>query len=69
MSGIETLLPYIGKKRNGKIPTIIIDSREAKTAPTLVPSFTERLVYFRSAHLITHGSVAGNSRIFSIKSF
>ena len=40
MSGIETLLPYI--KREGKEqPTIIVDSREASTAPKIVKGLKE----------------------------
>ncbi|MCW3998386.1 MAG: hypothetical protein NWF10_07455 [Candidatus Bathyarchaeota archaeon] len=51
MSGIETLLPYIGKKRNGESPIIIIDSREAKTAPKIVNGLIERGVEVKSAAL------------------
>ncbi len=51
MSGIETLLPYIDKKRNGETPTIIIDSREARTAPKIFNGLIERGVNVKSAHL------------------
>jgi Fanconi anemia group M protein len=51
MSGIETLLPYIDKKRNGEQPTILIDSREAKTAPKIVNGLIERGVNVKSVAL------------------
>lgn len=51
MSGIETLLPYIGKKRKSENPIIIIDSREAKTAPKIVNNLLERGVEVKSAAL------------------
>lgn len=43
MSGTETLLPYVNeKKRPGEEPTIIVDSREAKSAEKIVKSLIER---------------------------
>ena len=41
MSGTETLIPYI--KETGKVeqPTIIVDSREASTAPKIVKGLKE----------------------------
>ncbi len=42
MSGTETLLPYIKEKKNGEEPTIIVDSREAKTAAKIVKGLIER---------------------------
>ncbi|UCF44758.1 MAG: hypothetical protein JSW44_02995 [Candidatus Bathyarchaeota archaeon] len=43
MSGTETLLPYLNeKKKNEKIPTIIVDSREANTAAKIVKGLIER---------------------------
>jgi ERCC4-type nuclease len=44
MSGTETLLPFLKeKKQNGQEqPTIIIDSREASTAPKIVKGLMER---------------------------
>lgn len=52
MSGIESLLPYIDKKRKGESPTIIIDSREAKTAPKIFNGLIERGVNVKSARLV-----------------
>lgn len=51
MSGIETLLPFLGKKKNGEQPTIIIDSREAKTALKIVNGLIEKGVNVKSAPL------------------
>jgi ERCC4-type nuclease len=43
MSGTETLLPYLNeKKKNGEEPTIIVDSREARTAAKIVTGLIER---------------------------
>ena len=36
MSGAETLIPFLKDKKKGDQPTIIVDSREAKTAPKIV---------------------------------
>jgi len=41
MSGAETLIPFLREKRKGDQPTIIIDSREAKTAPKIVKGLKE----------------------------
>ncbi|TRO48239.1 hypothetical protein E2P60_01360 [Candidatus Bathyarchaeota archaeon] len=41
MSGSETLIPFLRDKRKGDQPTIIIDSREAKSAPKIVKGLTE----------------------------
>ena len=41
MSGAETLIPFIRDKRKGDQPTIIIDSREVKTAPKIVKGLKE----------------------------
>jgi len=41
MSGAETLIPFIRDKGKGDQPTIIIDSREAKTAPKIVKGLKE----------------------------
>ena len=51
MSGIETLLPYLDKKRSSESPTIIVDSREAKTAPKIVNCLIELGVNVKSAPL------------------
>ena len=42
MSGAETLLPFLKKTRKEDHPTIIIDSREAKSAPKIVKGLKER---------------------------
>jgi len=43
MSGTETLVPYLKKKKsNEKEPTIIVDSREANTAAKIVKGLRER---------------------------
>ena len=42
MSGSETLIPFLKEKGKGDQPTIIIDSREAKTAPKIVKGLKER---------------------------
>ncbi|MFC1487721.1 hypothetical protein ACFLRN_08570 [Thermoproteota archaeon] len=42
MSGAETLLPFLKKTRKEDQPTIIIDSREAKSAPKIVKGLKER---------------------------
>ncbi|TRO53198.1 hypothetical protein E2P61_01925 [Candidatus Bathyarchaeota archaeon] len=41
MSGTETLVPYLNKKKNDKAPTIIVDGREAGTAPKIVKGLIE----------------------------
>jgi ERCC4-type nuclease len=41
MSGTETLIPFLRDKEKGDQPTIIIDSREAKTAPKIVKGLKE----------------------------
>ena len=41
MSGAETLIPFLKEKGKGDQPTIIIDSREAKTAPKIVKGLKE----------------------------
>jgi ERCC4-type nuclease len=43
MSGTETLVPYLNKKKgNGQEPTIVVDSREANTAAKIVKGLRER---------------------------
>jgi len=52
MSGTETLLPYLKeKKKNGEEPTIIVDSREASTAPKIVKGLIERGVKIKTEAL------------------
>jgi len=41
MSGAETLIPFLREKGKGDQPTIIIDSREVKTAPKIVKGLKE----------------------------
>lgn len=41
MSGTETLIPFLGDKGKGEQPTIIVDSREAATAPKIVKGLKE----------------------------
>jgi len=41
MSGAETLIPFLREKGKGDQPTIIIDSREAKTAAKIVKGLKE----------------------------
>lgn len=53
MSGTETLLPYLKEKRDNEQeqPTIIIDSREANSAPKIVKGLRERGVNIRTEQL------------------
>jgi Fanconi anemia group M protein len=53
MSEIATLLPYLKEKKNGDKdqPTIIIDSREASTAPKIVKGLLERGVNVKNEAL------------------
>lgn len=41
MSGTETLVPYIKEPTKEKKPTVIVDSREASTAPKIVKGLKE----------------------------
>jgi ERCC4-type nuclease len=41
MSGTETLVPYIKEKNQKEQPTIIVDSREASTAPKILKGLKE----------------------------
>ena len=41
MSGAETLIPFLKEKGKGDQPTIIVDSREAKSAPKIVKGLKE----------------------------
>ena len=41
MSGAETLIPFLKNKEKGEKPIIIVDSREAKTAPKIVKGLKE----------------------------
>jgi ERCC4-type nuclease len=52
MSGTETLLPYLKeKKREEQEPIIIVDSREASSAPKIVKGLTERGINVQTATL------------------
>lgn len=52
MSGTETLVPYLKeKKTEGQEPTIIVDSREANSAPKIVKGLKERGVNVRAETL------------------
>jgi ERCC4-type nuclease len=53
MSGTETLLPYLREKKGNEQeqPTIIIDGREANTAPKIVKGLIERGVNVRTETL------------------
>jgi ERCC4-type nuclease len=53
MSGTETLLPYLKEKKKNEQeqPTVIIDSREANTAPKIVKGLMERGVNVRTEQL------------------
>jgi ERCC4-type nuclease len=42
MSGTETLVPFIGDKKKGEEPTIIVDSREASSAQKVVKGLIEK---------------------------
>ncbi len=43
MSGTETLIPFMNdKKKTGEEPTIIVDSREARSAEKIVKGLVER---------------------------
>jgi ERCC4-type nuclease len=50
MSGTETLLPYLREKKGdeNEQPTIIVDSREANSAPKIVKALRERGVNVRT---------------------
>jgi ERCC4-type nuclease len=53
VSGTETLLPYLKEKRDSEQeqPTIIIDSREANSAPKILKGLRERGVNIRTEKL------------------
>ena len=42
MSGAETLIPFLKEKGKNDQPTIIVDSREAQTAPKIVKGLKEK---------------------------
>jgi len=53
LSGAETLLPYLKEKKGGEReqPTIIIDDREANSAPKIVKGLRERGVNVKTERL------------------
>jgi len=53
MSGTETLLPFIKEKKQGdpEEPTIIVDSREANSAPKIVKGLIEKGVKIKTEAL------------------
>ena len=53
MSGTETLLPFIKEKKQGdpEEPTIIVDSREANSAPKIVKGLIEKGVKIKTETL------------------
>jgi ERCC4-type nuclease len=53
MSGTETLLPFIKEKKQGdpEEPTIIVDSREANSAPKIVKGLIEKGVKIKTESL------------------
>ena len=42
MSGTETLIPYLKETEKAEQPTIIVDSREANTAPKIIKGLKEQ---------------------------
>ncbi len=51
MSGTETLVPFIGDKKKGEEPTIIVDSREATSAQKIVKGLIEKSVTVKTQML------------------
>ncbi|XHH09827.1 MAG: ERCC4 domain-containing protein [Candidatus Bathyarchaeia archaeon] len=51
MSGTETLVPFIGEKKKGEDPTIIVDSREASSAQKIVKGLIEKNVTVKTQML------------------
>jgi ERCC4-type nuclease len=51
MSGTETLIPFIGDKKKGDEPTIIVDSREASSAQKIVKGLIEKGVTVKTQML------------------
>lgn len=67
MSGAETLIPFLRDKRKGDQPTIIIDSREAKTAPKIVKGLKELGADISTRHLEKGDYVISNLCAFERK--
>ncbi|MDR2707878.1 MAG: hypothetical protein LBB87_03950 [Nitrososphaerota archaeon] len=51
MSGMESLVPFIGDKKKGEEPTIIVDTREASSAKKVVKDLIERGVTVKTQML------------------
>lgn len=41
MPGFETLLPYLAEKKRGEGPVVVVDAREASSAPKIIRELTE----------------------------
>ena len=67
MSGAETLIPFLREKRKGDQPTIIIDSREAKTAPKIIKGLKELGADISIRHLKKGDYVISNLCAFERK--
>jgi len=48
MSGMETLVPFMGDKQKGEEPTIIVDSREASSTPKIPKGLIEKGVTIKT---------------------
>ena len=51
MSGLESLVPFIGSKKKCEEPTIIVDSREASSAKKIVKDLVEKGVTIKTQML------------------
>jgi Fanconi anemia group M protein len=48
MSGMESLIPFIGDKKKGEEPTIVVDTREASSAKKVVKCLVEKGVTIKT---------------------
>jgi len=48
MSGLESLVPFMGDKPKGEAPVIVVDSREATSAPKIFKGLVEKGVVVKS---------------------
>jgi Fanconi anemia group M protein len=67
MSGAETLIPFLRDKGKEDQPTIIIDSREAKTAPKIVKGLKELGAEISTRHLEKGDYIISNLCAFERK--
>lgn len=67
MSGAETLIPFLRDKEKADQPTIVIDSREAKTAPKIVKGLKELGADISTRHLEKGDYVISNLCAFERK--